>query len=138
MKNEFIIKPGTTVKLHGMPVELRDRTTVISSTDLSNIDKISPCVESLRNNMELITCQMLEDLGFELITHDHDGMIHMGFEIGYRHSELDPFNLILVDYKNGSWHFAQRKNAFNGIGKMVWLDDLIVGFQFITGNKLLK
>jgi hypothetical protein len=91
-----------------------------------------------KNRLEYISCEMLEDLGFERITHDHDGMIDMGFEIGYRHSDLDPINLILVDYKNGSWHFAQRKHAFNGIGKMVWLDDLMKGFEFVTGKQLIK
>ena len=91
-----------------------------------------------KNKLEYISCEMLEDLGFERITHDHDGCIEMSFEIGYRHPFLDPKNLILVDYKNGSWHFAQRKWAMNGIGKMIWLDDLVNGFRFVTGYDLLN
>lgn len=81
---------------------------------------------------------MLEDLGFERITHDHGGRFDMGFEVGYRHPWLDPFNMVIVDYNNGSWHFAQRVRAMNGLGKMVYLDDLITGFKFITGKEILN
>jgi hypothetical protein len=92
------------------------------------------------NKLEYLRHELLEDLGFEILT---PGMKHSenydwSFEIGYRHPRLDPFNLILVDYKNGSWHFAQRKHSYNGIGKMVWLDDLLKGFEFVTGFKLIE
>lgn len=90
------------------------------------------------NQLEYLSEALLTDLGFVRIEHDHNGCIDMSFEIGYRHPHLDPFNLILVDYKNGCWHFAQRKHAFNGIGKMIWLDDLIAGFRFVTGKDLLN
>lgn len=87
---------------------------------------------------EYLSGQMLEDLGFTLIKNDQNGSIEMSFEVGYKHPALDAKNLILVDYKNGCWHFAQRKQALNGIGKMVWLDDLILGFEFVTNERLLK
>lgn len=93
------------------------------------------------NKLEYITHNMLDDLGFILLDsgkEKHPENYTWSFEIGYRHPALDPLNLILVDYKNGSWHFAQRKHAYNGFGKMVWLDDLITGFLFVTGNDLLK
>lgn len=86
--------------------------------------------------------QMLEDLGFIEITSNTQlerDMYDIGSaERAYRHPDLEPKNLILVDYKNGGWHFAQRKYAINGIGKMTWLDELEVGFEFVTGTKLIK
>lgn len=82
---------------------------------------------------------MLEDLGFERLEGDNTEHIHFSSaEIAFRHPKLDPFNLILVDYNNGCWHFAQRKHAYNGIGKMVWLDDLIKGWDFVVGSPLLQ
>jgi len=90
-----------------------------------------------KNKLEYISFDMLEDLGFTRILDDRNGTIHQSFEIGYSHPKLDPFNLILVDYKNGSWHFAQRMYAMVGIGQMIWLDDLLNGFQFVTGQPLI-
>lgn len=88
---------------------------------------------------EYISCEMLEDLGFIRIDgNDTDQYEINAAEIAYRHPDLDPKNLILVDYDNGCWHFAQRKYAINGIGQMRWLDDLILGFEFVAGTKLLK
>jgi hypothetical protein len=85
---------------------------------------------------------MLSDLGFIQITsdtaHERDMYDISSAERAYRHPDLEPKNLILVDYDNGGWHFAQRKYAINGIGRMTWLDELIVGFEFVTGTKLLK
>ena len=82
---------------------------------------------------------MLEDLGFERITGNNTEQYDIASaEIVYRHIALDVKNLVLVDYKNGCWHFAQRKYAMSGIGRMVWLDDLVSGFEFVTGEKLLK
>jgi hypothetical protein len=92
----------------------------------------------VKNKYEYLNHDLLTDLGFERIENDHNGCIDMFFEVGYRHPDLDPLNLILVDFKNGCWHFAQRKWAMNGIGRMQWLDDLIIGFEFVTGKKLLK
>ena len=90
------------------------------------------------NRYEHITGDILEDLGFELITSEiSNDNFDMSFEIGYRHPNLDPFNLILVDYKNGCWHFSQRKWAMNGIGKMKSIDDLIIGFRFVTGLNVI-
>lgn len=87
---------------------------------------------------EYLTGQMLEDLGFELIDSTKDGdKYDYSFEVGYSHPRLDPFNLILVDYKNGCYHFAQRKFAMSGIGKMKCLDDIIKGFEFVTGKSIL-
>jgi hypothetical protein len=91
------------------------------------------------NKLEFLSGNMLEDLGFELIeSSKHGDQYDYSFEVGYRHPVLDARNLILVDYKNGCWHFAQRKHAMSGIGKMVWLDDLITGFEFVTNQKLIK
>lgn len=89
--------------------------------------------------MEYIRPELLEDLGFIVLDSSKEDKDNFdwSFEIGYRHPELDPINLILVDYKNGSYHFAQRKYAMNGFGKMVWLDDLLKGFKFVTGGKNL-
>lgn len=92
-----------------------------------------------RNKFEYISCEMLEDLGFERINGDDSEQYEINAaEIAYRHPDLDPKNLILVDYDNGCWHFAQRKYALNGIGQMRWLDELITGFGFVTGTNLLK
>jgi hypothetical protein len=95
----------------------------------------------MKNNMEYIRHDLLEDLGFVMLnsnTELHPENYDWNFEVGYTHPNLSAFNLILVDYKNGAWHFAQRKNAYNGIGKMIWLNDLIKGFQFVTNTKLIK
>lgn len=81
-----------------------------------------------KNNLEYIRPELLEDLGFTRKDHD---------DLSWDHLELLPINLILVDYGNGSWHFAQRVHAMNGIGRMIWLDDLIAGFRFVTGGKEL-
>lgn len=93
-----------------------------------------------KNNLEYIRHDLLVDLGFELLEPDMKGAdnYHWNFETGYRHPHLDPLNLILVNYNNGSWHFAQSKHASNGIGKMVWLDDLLKGFKFVTDKDLLS
>lgn len=96
-------------------------------------------MEKKVNTMEYLSGQLLEDLGFELIEQSkHKDQYDYSFEVGYRHPALDAKNLILADYKNGCWHFAQRKYSMCGIGKMIWLDDLIKGFEFVTNEKLLK
>jgi hypothetical protein len=92
----------------------------------------------IRNKYEYITCDMLEDIGCTRILDEQNGKYDTSFEIGYSHPDLEPFNLIIVDYKNGSWHFAQRKHSYNGIGKMVYIDDLIAGWTFVTGHSCLK
>lgn len=81
------------------------------------------------NKLEYLRPELLEDLGFIRTGTD---------DLSWRHPELDPFNLILVDYGNGSWHFAQRIHAMNGIGKMIWLDDLVIGFRFVAEQELIK
>lgn len=88
---------------------------------------------------EYLTGQMLEDLGFVLLESDKEpeGKYDWSFEVGYSHRLLEPVNLILVDYNNGCWHFAQRKHAIGGIGKMLYLDDLLSGFSFVTEYDLI-
>lgn len=92
----------------------------------------------LKSKFTHINQTLLEDLGFIEINESTDCYEVAAAEQAFRHPSLDPKNLILVDYKNGGWHFAQRKHAINGIGKMTWLDDLVIGFEFVTGEKLLK
>src|SRR6476620_1319556 len=98
-------------------------------------------MKKTKNNLEYIRHELLEDLGFTLLESDkekHPENYDWTFETGYRHPELDPLNLLLVNYKNGCLHFVQRKHDYNGIGKMVWLDDLITGFEFVTSKKLIQ
>lgn len=85
-------------------------------------------MKTQKNRLEYLRPELLGDLGFIRTGTD---------DLSWRHTELEPFNLILVDYGNGSWHFAQRIHSMNGIGKMIWLDDLVIGFRFVTGGELI-
>lgn len=80
------------------------------------------------NRLEYLRPELFEDLGFTRTGAD---------DLSWAHPELTAYNITLVDYSNGSWHFAQRGGT-NGIGKMIWLDDLVIGFRFVTGNELIK
>lgn len=77
---------------------------------------------------EHLTHVMLQDLGFERVDRD---------DLTWRHDHLEPFNIRVVDWGNGGWHFVVR-NTSQGIGKMKCLDDLIVGFKFVTGKNVLE
>jgi hypothetical protein len=81
-----------------------------------------------RNRLEYLRPELFDVLGFARTGND---------DLSWTHPELLPYNLTLVDFGNGSWHFHQR-GATNGIGKMVWLDDLLKGFEFVTGKKLIQ
>ena len=76
---------------------------------------------------EHLTHVMLEDLGFERFGGD---------DTEWTDNNLRPFNLKIVDWGNGSWHFAIF-NGCQGIGKMKCLDDLIIGYKFVTGLNVI-
>lgn len=80
-----------------------------------------------QNRLEYIRPELLEDLGFYRTERDDLSWTHMG---------LVSRNLTLCDFGNGCWHFVVR-NTCQGIGKMIWLDDLLLGFEFVTGESLL-